>query len=99
VTGLSFSDYFSCILKGQKFTDSKENFLTSDPYIDELFTVFDDVRRASIEASEKILEFVGTIFFFFFQCINEQNHVPTEASYSKPFVLKHKSICMFVVTS
>ncbi|KAF3322467.1 hypothetical protein FCM35_KLT13608 [Carex littledalei] len=62
--GLSFSDYFSCISKGQKFTGSKENFLACEQYVNELFTVFDDIRRSSIEATEKILDFIGARAIF-----------------------------------
>ncbi|KAJ1702222.1 hypothetical protein LUZ63_002001 [Rhynchospora breviuscula] len=62
--GLSFSDYFPCIFKGHKFTSSTKNFLATDQSVDELFTVFDDVRKSSIEASEKILDFIGARAIF-----------------------------------
>ncbi|KAJ3680132.1 hypothetical protein LUZ60_016410 [Juncus effusus] len=61
-SGLRFSDYFSCISKGQKFKLKSTN--ENSQSIDELFTIFDDVRRTSIDISDQIFDFIGVRVVF-----------------------------------
>uniref|UniRef100_A0A0E0H4J7 MHD1 domain-containing protein n=1 Tax=Oryza nivara TaxID=4536 RepID=A0A0E0H4J7_ORYNI len=49
-------DYLSCIASGQTLPKN----LSSEESIDELFTIFDDVRRTAVSTTDRILNFIGT---------------------------------------
>ncbi|KAF0893377.1 hypothetical protein E2562_024200, partial [Oryza meyeriana var. granulata] len=49
-------DCLSCIASGQALPKN----LSSEESIDELFTIFDDVRRTAVSTTDTILNFIGT---------------------------------------
>uniref|UniRef100_A0A0D3FZ29 MHD1 domain-containing protein n=1 Tax=Oryza barthii TaxID=65489 RepID=A0A0D3FZ29_9ORYZ len=49
-------DYLSCIASGRTLPKN----LSSEESIDELFTIFDDVRRTAVSTTDRILNFIGT---------------------------------------
>ncbi|KAL5214203.1 hypothetical protein ABZP36_003355 [Zizania latifolia] len=49
-------DYFSCMASGRALPKN----LSSEESIDELFTIFDDVRRTAVNTTDTILNFIGT---------------------------------------
>uniref|UniRef100_A0A0E0KU32 MHD2 domain-containing protein n=1 Tax=Oryza punctata TaxID=4537 RepID=A0A0E0KU32_ORYPU len=49
-------DYLSCIASGRTLPKN----LSSEESIDELFTIFDDVRRTAVSTTDTILNFIGT---------------------------------------
>ncbi|PUZ48508.1 hypothetical protein GQ55_7G250000 [Panicum hallii var. hallii] len=50
-------DYLACIDSGRAIS---ENLSSSDESVDELFTLFDDVRMAAVNTTDTILDFIGT---------------------------------------
>ncbi|OEL28210.1 hypothetical protein BAE44_0010769, partial [Dichanthelium oligosanthes] len=50
-------DYLSCMASGRAIS---ENLSSSDESVDELFTIFDDVRMTAVNTSVTILNFIGT---------------------------------------
>ncbi|KAG2574112.1 protein unc-13 homolog isoform X3 [Panicum virgatum] len=50
-------DYLACIASGKAIS---ENLSSSDESVDELFTLFDDVRMAAVNITDTILNFIGT---------------------------------------
>uniref|UniRef100_K3Y4U5 MHD1 domain-containing protein n=1 Tax=Setaria italica TaxID=4555 RepID=K3Y4U5_SETIT len=55
-------DYLSCIASGRPIS---ENSSSSDESIDELFTIFDDVRMTAVNITDTILNFIGTRAVFY----------------------------------
>ncbi|XP_073101561.1 protein unc-13 homolog isoform X4 [Elaeis guineensis] len=49
---------------GQIFGTVKQDSSISSESVDELFTIFDDVRRSAIDASDTITDFIGTRVIF-----------------------------------
>jgi cytochrome oxidase Cu insertion factor (SCO1/SenC/PrrC family) len=49
-------DYLACIASGRAIS---ENLSSSDESVDELFTLFDDVRMAAVNTTDTILDFIG----------------------------------------
>lgn len=54
-------DYLSCIASGRPIS---ENSSSSDESVDELFTIFDDVRMTAVNISDTILNFIGKLLRF-----------------------------------
>nr|CAB3485457.1 unnamed protein product [Digitaria exilis] len=50
-------DYLSCMASGRAVS---ENLSSSDESVDELFTIFDDVRMTAVNITDTILNFIGT---------------------------------------
>ncbi|CAN6268943.1 unnamed protein product [Urochloa humidicola] len=50
-------DYLSCMDSGSAIS---ENLSSSDESVDELFTIFDDVRMTAVNIADTILNFIGT---------------------------------------
>lgn len=48
---------------------SKEELTYSKESVDELFTVFDDIRASAIGATDVILDFIGDLSFFLFMFV------------------------------
>ena len=51
-------DYLACIASGKAIS---ENLSSSDESVDELFTLFDDVRMAAVNITDTILNFIGKL--------------------------------------
>ncbi|KAJ1272463.1 hypothetical protein BS78_06G203400 [Paspalum vaginatum] len=49
--------YLSCMACGSALS---ENFSSTDESVDELFTIFDDVRMTAVNTTDMILNFIGT---------------------------------------
>ncbi|WVZ86771.1 hypothetical protein U9M48_033505 [Paspalum notatum var. saurae] len=49
--------YLSCMASGSALS---ENFSPTDESVDELFTIFDDVRMTAVNTTDMILNFIGT---------------------------------------
>ncbi|KAL6882609.1 hypothetical protein ACP4OV_011299 [Aristida adscensionis] len=54
-------DYLSCIASGRA---PSENLSSSNDSVDELFTLFDDVRMTAVNTTDMILKFIGTRVVF-----------------------------------
>jgi len=54
---LSIHLYFS--VKRQTFRAVMGESSASSEFVDELFTIFDDIRRSAIDASNVIFDFIG----------------------------------------
>ncbi|KAL6652209.1 hypothetical protein ACP70R_011134 [Stipagrostis hirtigluma subsp. patula] len=54
-------DYLSCIASGRALS---ENLSSSDESVDELFTIFDDVRMTAVNTTDTILKFIGARVVF-----------------------------------
>ncbi|KAL5675226.1 hypothetical protein ACJX0J_011357, partial [Zea mays] len=50
-------DYLSCMASGRALSES---LTSSDESVDELFTIFDDVRMTAVKITDVILNFIGT---------------------------------------
>ncbi len=60
VVAVGLLDYLSCIASGQTLPKN----LSSEESIDELFTIFDDVRRTAVSTTDRILNFIGELLRF-----------------------------------
>jgi hypothetical protein len=54
-------DYLSCMDSGRLLS---HNSSSSDELVDELFTIFDDVRLTAVNISDTILKFIGELLSF-----------------------------------
>jgi hypothetical protein len=54
-------DYLSCVASGRILSD---NSSSSDELVDELFTIFDDVRMTAVKITDTILKFIGELRSF-----------------------------------
>lgn len=54
-------DYLSCMASGRAVS---ENLSSSDESVDELFTIFDDVRMTAVNITDTILNFIGKLLRF-----------------------------------
>jgi len=54
-------DYLACIASGRAIS---ENLSSYDESVDELFTLFDDVRMAAVNITDTILNFIGKLLRF-----------------------------------
>ncbi|TVU16106.1 hypothetical protein EJB05_39656, partial [Eragrostis curvula] len=57
LSAVRLSDYLSCMAGGRALSD---NSSSSDELVDELFTIFDDVRMTAVSITDTILKFIGT---------------------------------------
>jgi hypothetical protein len=56
LSAVKLLDYLACIASGRAIS---ENLSSSDESVDELFTLFDDVRMAAVNTTDTILDFIG----------------------------------------
>jgi DNA-directed RNA polymerase subunit F len=55
-------DYLSCVASGRVLSD---NSSASDELVDELFTIFDDVRMTAVNITDTMLKFIGELLSFY----------------------------------
>lgn len=61
VAAVGLLDYLSC-MAGERVHPEKNS--SSDESIEELFTIFDDVRRTAVNTTSAILNFIGELLSF-----------------------------------
>lgn len=60
-TGFGLADYFSRISNGKSSVDVNVNLSACNGSVDELFALFDNVRRGAVTTSKMMLDFIGEL--------------------------------------